>query len=278
MIDAHIHVTPPHLAGAGSLSPLLDGPLETIAALLRSGMAEADMSHVLAMGSSRNSANDPLGIASTVQLATLVPGLHAIGVADPLHSDPEHLRRVGACLATGQVRALKAYLGYSHFGPDHLGYRAYYELAERHNVPVIFHTGDTYSPRARVRLAHPLLVDDVAVDHPNVKFVLAHVGNPWLSDAAEVVHKNVNVWTDLSGLVVGDAETFQAEERQEMLHDVAQGLRRAFLYAERPNRFLYGSDWPLAPMAPYRDFIRAALPEWCHAQVFDENARTLFRL
>src|SRR4029077_12121932 len=103
-----------------------------------------------------------------------------IGIVDPSRTDGEHLRRVDLTLATGQVRALKGYLGYLHYGPDHAGYLPYYELAARHGVPCIFPTGDTYSPRAKLRYAQPLAVDDVAVDHPDVRFVLAHAGNPWL--------------------------------------------------------------------------------------------------
>jgi predicted TIM-barrel fold metal-dependent hydrolase len=222
--------------------------------------------------------DDPLGVAETLALARSVHGLLAIGVVDPTRHDAEHLRRVEAVLATKQVRALKAYLGYVHYAPDHAGYRPYYELAERYQLPFIFHTGDPYSPCAKLRYAQPLLVDDVAVDHPKVKFVLAHLGNPWLTDAAEVVYKNVNVWADLSGLVVGDADSFTAEEHQETLEEARQGVRRAFRYAERPNRFLYGSDWPLAPMASYRAFIAAAIPELHHAVVFEDNARSLFHL
>ena len=62
------------------------------------------------------------------------------------------------------------------------------------------------------------------------------------------------------------------------LQDTINAVRRAFRYAERPNRFLYGSDWPLAPMTAYRDFIRSAVPEVYHSQVLEENARSLFRL
>ncbi|HZT83675.1 MAG TPA: amidohydrolase family protein, partial [Gemmataceae bacterium] len=193
-------------------------------------------------------------------------------------TDPEHLKRVEAALAAGNVRALKGYLGYLHHGPDSPGYRPYYELAERFGLPFVFHTGDTYSPRAKLRFAHPLGVDDVAVDFPRVNFVLAHLGNPWLADAAEVVYKNVNVWADLSALVVGGEAELVGEERREHLHDIREALRRAFRYAERPNRFLFGSDWPLAPMAAYRDFIRSAIPEVYHPQVFEENARTLFKV
>jgi predicted TIM-barrel fold metal-dependent hydrolase len=278
MIDAHIHVVPPRLPGVGVLSALLEAPPETLAAHLGREMQAAGFDRVLAMGAWGTEADDPLGVETTLRFAGLVPGLHAIGVANPEWIDAEHLHRAAAALATGRVKALKGYLGYLHYPPDHPGYRPYYELAARHDVPFIFHTGDTYSALAKVRFAHPLLVDDVAVDHPEVRFVLAHLGNPWLTEAAEVVYKNVNVWADLSGLVVGDAASFAVEERQALLHDAVAGLGRAFRYAERPNRFIYGSDWPLVPMAAYREFIRGAIPEVHHAQVFEENARLLFRV
>jgi uncharacterized protein len=280
MIDAHIHVVPPRLPGAGPLSPLLEDAPEVVAEVVRSEMASSGMEQVLAMGCLQVPflSDDPLGIASTLRIAQLVPGLHAIGVADPTRTEPDHLRRVEAVLAGGHVRALKGYLGYLHYPPDHAGYVPYYELAARFAIPVIFHTGDTYSPRAKLRFAHPLLVDDVAVDHPNVRFVLAHAGNPWMLEAAEVVYKNVNVWTDLSGLMVGDAEAFTAEERQDVVRDLIANVQRAFRYAERPNRFIYGSDWPLAPMVSYRDLIRTAIPEVSWSQVFEENARVLFRV
>src|SRR5690606_30390780 len=133
---------------------------------------------------------DPLGVNETLAFAADFPGVHAVGVMDPTLADREHIERVDAILAQGKVVALKGYLGYLHFGPDHPGYRPYYELASRHKLPVIFHTGDTYSGQAKLRYAHPLMVDEVAVDHPACNFVLAHVGNPWMREAAEVVYKN----------------------------------------------------------------------------------------
>jgi predicted TIM-barrel fold metal-dependent hydrolase len=278
MIDAHIHVVPPQLPGVGPLSPLLAGPVESVASALRAQMHSAGVSQALALGCLSGSADDPLGVAGTRAVARQVPGLHAIGVADPTRTGAEHLRRVEADLAAGQVKALKCYLGYLHHGPEHPGYRPYYELAERFGLPVVFHTGDTYSPRAKLRFAQPLLIDEVAVDHPKVRFVLAQLGNPWLTEAAEVVYKNVNVWADLSGLAVGDGAAFRAEERQETLQEVTAGLRRAFRYAERPNRFLFGSDWPLAPVAEYRDLVASAIPEIYHPLVFEDNARVLFRI
>jgi predicted TIM-barrel fold metal-dependent hydrolase len=278
MIDMHIHVVPPNLPGAGTLGAILNEPPDAIADRLQHEMRDAGINTALAMGCLNGGPRDPLGIAATLEIGRRVPGVFAIGATDPRRREPEYLRAVAEVLETGRVRALKGYLGYLHYGPDDPGYRPYYELAERFRLPFIFHTGDTWSPLAKLRFAHPLGVDEVAVDHPRVNFVMAHVGNPWLIEAAEVVYKNLNVWVDVSGLAVGDAEAFAAPERQEALQDTIAGVRRAFRYAERPNRFLYGSDWPLAPMAVYRNWVAAAIPEIHHPQVFEDNARVLFRL
>ena len=278
MIDVHIHAVPPNLPGVGSLAPLLRAPAERVAAELRREMQTAGVTDAFAMGEWNAGDEDPLGINRTLDLAPLVPGLRPIGVMDPERTGPEHFRRVEALLAGGAVVALKGYLGYLHFEPAHAHYRRYYELAARYRVPVMFHTGDTYSPQAKLRFAHPLGVDEVAVDHPDTRFVLCHLGNPWMIDAAEVVYKNVNVWADLSGLMVGDDGYFASEEGREAASEAAANVRKAVKYSERPNRFVYGTDWPLAPMTAYREFVRACIPDECHEAVFRENARTLFRL
>ena len=279
MVDTHIHVVPPNLPGVGSLNPALRLPADDLAAKLREQMRCSGVHTVLAMGEWNCSPGDPLGVRSTLLLGKTVPGLRAIGVMDPARGpDRDHLRAVEAELKLGRVVALKGYLGYLHYEPAHAGYRPYYELAARYKLPVIFHTGDTYSPYAKLKFAHPLGVDEVAVDHPETKFVLAHLGNPWMTDAAEVVYKNLNVWADLSGLVVGDGSQFIEPEFKDMLTDLGHAIRRAFRYAERPTRFLFGSDWPLVPIAPYRQYLASLIPSEFHTEVFAENAQNLFRL
>ncbi len=278
MIDMHIHAVSPRLPGVKPLADLLHRPPEEVAAALRREAADAGVTHFLAMGHLGGEGDDPLGVASTRRIAALVPGMHAIGVADPSRTDTDHLQRVENQLRRGQVKALKAYLGYLYYGPDHANYVPYYELAARYRVPFIFHTGDNYSTIAKVRYAHPLLVDEVAVDHRGVNFVMAHFGNPWLTDAAEVVYKNDNVWADLSGILVGDAAYFAHLEGQGLVRRTAERVAAAREYTERADRFLYGSDWPLAPMAVYRDFVLRAIPEAHWQAVFEDNARALFGL
>jgi uncharacterized protein len=279
MIDVHLHVAPPNLPGVGALAGTLRMRPDAVAAAVKQEMKSAGVTHAFAMGEWDAGDDDPLGLRKTLAVAEHVPGLKPIGICCPKRGDqPDHLRRVEEELARGRVVALKCYLGYLHYEPAHANYRRYYELAAHFKLPVVFHTGDTYSPEAKLKYAHPLGVDEVAVDHPSTKFVLAHLGNPWTVDAAEVIYKNLNVWADLSGLVVGDGLEPTEGEHFDTLNDIANRVRTAFRYAERPNRFLFGTDWPLIPIAPYAEFVRQVIPEVHHAQVFDENARLVFKV
>ncbi len=279
MIDAHIHVVPPNLPGVGPLSLILEQAPEAVARALRTQMEAAGVPIALAMGSWNTGPDDPLGVRRTLEIAESVPGLKAIGVCDPTRGDDaDHWRRVEAEVALGRVVALKCYLGYLHYEPAHANYRRYYELAAHFGLPVVFHTGDTYSAKAKVKYAHPLGIDEVAVDHPATRFVLAHLGNPWTLDAAEVIYKNPNVWADLSGLVVGSEIVLKTDDARDALADLTARVRQAMRYAERPDRFLFGTDWPLIPFGAYRDFIRGVVPEEHQTGVFGGNARGLFRL
>ncbi|MFO0959062.1 MAG: amidohydrolase family protein [Isosphaeraceae bacterium] len=279
MIDVHIHVSP-----SGLTTPVPEGeedfrsPPDVIAESVRGQMRDARVDQALAMGRWNAPADDPLGINGVLRVAALVKKLHAVGAADPTRTDKEHLRRADADLKAGKAVALKVYLGYLPYGPDDPGYRPYYELAMQHDIPVIFHTGDTFSTTARLKYARPLAIDDVAVDHPRMKIVMAHFGNPWLLETAEIVYKNRNVWADLSGLIVADSESLRDEEKRAGIEDVIVRVSQAIRFTERYDRILFGSDWPLVPMAAYRDIVRRMVPGQHHDRVFRENARDLFDL
>jgi predicted TIM-barrel fold metal-dependent hydrolase len=224
---------------------------------------------------------DPLGIRDTLAVAKLVRGLklHPVGLAHPERFDQDHLDRVEEVLKERKVKALKVYLGYLHYEPYSPAYRRYYKLAAKYKIPVIFHCGDTYSDIAKVKYAHPLKIDEVAVDFPETKFVIAHFGNPWLLDAAQVIYKNrKNVFADLSAILIGNAEAFAQMKKDGTLARTVSRIKEAIEYSEAPGNFLFGSDWPLSPIAVYRDFVRQLFPEKLHAAVFGGTAKDLFGL
>ncbi len=76
-----------------------------------------------------------------------------------------------------------------------------YRAAEEHGRPVMIHTGTSIFPGARNRFADPMPVDDVAVDFPRLKILLAHAGRPlFMETAVFLVRRHPNVHLDLSGI------------------------------------------------------------------------------
>jgi uncharacterized protein len=175
-------------------------------------------------------------------------------------------------LEAGTIKGLKLYPGYEPFYPADPKLAPAYQLAEEFDVPVMIHTGDTYSPTGRVKYSHPLNVDDAAVDYPKVKFVICHLGNPWFRDCMEVVYKNDNVYTDMSGLTLGDfTDRFEAYMRQQ--------LKEMILWGVNPKKVLFGTDWPLATMESYIQFMEELkLPPRDKELMQHRNTAELFKL
>jgi uncharacterized protein len=177
-----------------------------------------------------------------------------------------------AKLKSKDARCIKVYLGYVHRYAYDKAYWPVYRLAEKYDVPVVFHTGDTYSTKGKLRYAHPLTVDDVAVDFPKVTFVIAHMGNPWIETAAEVAYKNPNVYVEASALLIGDLQ------KKDTATFLEKPIRWSIGYMEGVDKLMFGTDWPLVSIPAYLEAYKRAIPKehWC--QVFFENAVKVFRL
>jgi len=144
------------------------------------------------------------------------------------------------------------------------GLRILYEQCEARGVPVMIHTGTSIFPGARSRLGDPMDCDDVAVDFPRLKLVLAHAGRPlWYEEAFFVARRHENVWLDLSGIPP---------------RRIPEKLPRLEMLAEK---VVWGTDWPSPGVRDLRANLEVfwALPEFGEAfkrKVLVENPARLF--
>ncbi len=185
------------------------------------------------------------------------------------------VKRVEDGLKSGQYSCIKVYLGYVHQYAYDKNYQPVYKLARKYHVPVVFHTGDTYSTKGKLKYADPLTIDEVAVDNPDINFVIAHCGNPWINSAAEIAYKNPNVYLDGSALLIGDLSKYPQEELDEY---AVKPLRWIFGYVEDPKKLMFGTDWPLTKISPYVAIFKKAIPKEHWKAVFHDNAAKVFNL
>lgn len=194
-----------------------------------------------------------------------------VGV-NPYDLDEAALARLEAELQNPKTVGIKVYLGYYPFYAYDEVYEPVYKLAAKYHLPVVFHTGDTYSERGYLKYSHPMAIDEVAVNHRDVNFMMAHFGDPWTLTGAEIIYKNPNVFADLSGLIVGTKAELDKRSQGRFLDH----LRHALEFADSYDKLLFGTDWPLIPIGPYIDFIKDLIPPEHHKNVFYNTALKVF--
>jgi uncharacterized protein len=228
------------------------------------GLTETDN-----MGFPDYEATTPMGLDLENEIPENI--VYCAGV-NPYDLGDDALGRLEEELQKPQVVGIKIYLGYYPFYAYDDVYEPVYQLAAKYQLPVVFHTGDTYSERGLLKYSHPLAIDEVAVKHRKVNFMMAHFGDPWTITGAEIIYKNSNVYADLSGLIVGtEKELVKRSEGRFLDH-----LRHALVFADSYDKLIFGTDWPLAPIGPYITFIKNLIPEEFHEQVFYDTALKVF--
>ena len=171
---------------------------------------------------------------------------------------------------------IKLYPGYNHFYLYDACMQPFYALAEKYHKPVAVHTGLTATSQALLKYSHPMVLDETAVLYPNVQFVMCHFGNPFLSDSVAVMEKNQNVAADLSGLLEGKIPDLPQFFRKKQGY--IRILRDWLEYLDAYDRFMFGTDWPLANLGDYIAFVQEIIPSEHWDEVFFTNANRIYSL
>jgi predicted TIM-barrel fold metal-dependent hydrolase len=162
------------------------------------------------------------------------------------------------------VRGFKFHPTCQGFFPnDRMAYKLYEVIAE-HKLPAIFHSGHSGIGTGmrggggmRLKYSNPIHVDDVAVDFPDMKIIIAHPSWPWQDEALSVCLHKQNVYIDLSGW---SPKYFPSQLVQ-------------YANTQLKKKILFGSDFPLIPPDRWiKDFKEANFKPEVHDLILKHNA------
>ncbi|GAA1391373.1 4-hydroxyphenyl-beta-ketoacyl-CoA hydrolase [Pseudonocardia kongjuensis] len=185
------------------------------------------------------------------------------GSVDP-HGGKASVARIHRLVTEHGVRGFKFHPSLQAFEPNDRSFYPLYEAIAGLGVPALFHTGQTGIgaglPGGRgikLRYSNPMLLDDVAADHPELTVVLAHPSVPWQDEAISMATHKSNVYIDLSG--------WSPKYFPPQLVRAANSLIR--------HKVLFGSDFPvITPDRWLSDFERLDLKPEVRPLILKENA------
>nr|WP_239317830.1 amidohydrolase family protein [Planobispora longispora] len=179
-------------------------------------------------------------------------------------------RRARRLVEEHGVRGFKFHPSIQGFSPDDPMAYPLYEAIEELGVPALFHTGQTgigagVPGGGGIRLKHsnPMLIDDVAVDFPELRIILAHPSFPWQDEALAVATHKPYVYIDLSG--------WSPKYFPPQLVRYANTLLK--------DKVLFGSDYPvISPDRWLADFARLDIKPEVRPKILKDNAARLLGL
>ncbi|MCS6806819.1 MAG: amidohydrolase family protein [Acidobacteriota bacterium] len=155
-----------------------------------------------------------------------------IGFASVDPSEPGYLDILQHSVEELNLRGVKLGPIYQNVHPMDKRMQPIYEYCQRKHLPLMIHQGTTFLRVAPLKIASPVLLEDVALEYPDLKIVIAHLGHPWIEETTVLIRKQPNIFADISALCYRPWQFYNA-------------LVLANEYCVL-DKLLFGSDFPFA--------------------------------
>jgi predicted TIM-barrel fold metal-dependent hydrolase len=152
-------------------------------------------------------------------------------------------------------RGLKLWPVYNFYFPNDRRIYPFYQKALELNVPVMLHQAASGSAVTRIKYGHPMYLEDVVMDFPELKVCIAHMGFPWTEEALVLLRKSPNMYMDLSAIPRPTILTWNLVKAKEygVIHKLMFGSDYPFygprknlieFFKRRVNEIAERAGWP----------------------------------
>ena len=140
------------------------------------------------------------------------------------------------------LRGIKLMPMYAGFRPDDERLAPLWQYAQKHQLPVLLHTGTTFLSQAPLECTLPRHLDPVAMRYPEVRMILAHLGHPYEGECVAVIRKHPHAYADLSAL---HYRPFQLYHSLMLVQEYGVW-----------DKVLFGTDYPFTTVQATMDGLR----------------------
>lgn len=160
---------------------------------------------------------------------------------DPLQ--PSYMEELEMCHRQLGAVGVKLAPLYQNVHPQDKRYYELYKYCQKHGLPVLFHTGTSFVSGTPLEYSRPIHFDAIAVDFPELRMVLAHLGHPWEGETIAVIRRHANVFADISALYYRPWQFYNS--------------MRLLVEYKAQHKVLFGSDFPFTTTGDSIKNVRA---------------------
>ncbi len=143
----------------------------------------------------------------------------------------------------GEIKGIKIYTCYQDIDLCGDKFSKIAQLAKDHDLPMMFHCGFSYASmrkygkRSVAKMVNANDIAQIAEKNPDVTFIGSHMSKPFFDDMISAVKMNLNMYTDMSGLI-------DSKFNRDEIPDCVENIKK-FLGECGPKRLLFGTDFPV---------------------------------
>lgn len=155
----------------------------------------------------------------------------AVGLAGIDPFEPNAVVKLEYAVRELGLRGLKWSPVYGAFHPWCEEAWAIYSKCNELGIPILWHQSAAFAQNAAHEYGSPTFLDRIARTFPNLKMIIAHIGQPWVDECVVLMRKHPQIFADLSA-------------RYHRKWQLYNALMLALEY-KVTDRILFGSDFPL---------------------------------
>lgn len=150
--------------------------------------------------------------------------------------------------------------------PDAALYYPYYAKCCELDVPLMMQVGQNLIYQKEVRLpsvARPILLDQIAIDFPELKLIGIHIGVPWTDEMIAMAWKHANVYIGIDAY----APKYLSPSLKHYMNSYGS------------DKVLFGTDWPVIdPERAVAEMVAHQFKPDALAKIMRGNAVKVFKL
>lgn len=263
IIDSHVHI---------SIYDNNATSLEEAFGLFLKEMQKSGVNYAIIIPDNIEGSDNIADLGRAIKLIGERRNLFLLGSPQIIQRGKSELEKYEKLLKGGKIKGLKFFPGHDSYYPTNERCLSYYELCEKMDVPVLFHTGENSGDSECAKWNDPRYIVEVAKRYPKLKVIIAHYFWPKLNYCYAITKDISNIYFDLSAMA--DDEVVEKSGGMEKIREV---LKKTI--SDRPDKVIFGTDWPMCKIEEHIELVRSlGLNKTVEEKVFYKNSTTVYNL